>query len=366
MAYEHGGDVYSRAIDLDFSVNISPLGIPAAVREAVADSIPDLIRYPDEELRSVRRMAAVFFQNQGFPVSEEEFLMGSGAAELFYDIFRALRPDHVILPEPSFSEYQKSAEAVGASVTALSMAEGNRFSHRIFLENLENYPVPPGRNVLVIGHPSNPTGLAMTEEEIREIVFFAHEKNLFVLVDECFLWFVPKPKRKSFLTFAGDPHMICVNAITKAAAVPGLRAGFACIPDADLREEIRKVRQPWSLSIPAERAMEACFRMADPADRLAEFCAGERNFLTEGLRALGFTVFPSDVNFLLFRKEAGDPADYREKLIRERILVRSCANFNGLDARYYRIGVKSREENRRLLDALAKIRKEGITWQNRS
>jgi threonine-phosphate decarboxylase len=134
-----------------------------------------------------------------------------------------------------------------------------------------------------------------------------------------------------------------VNAVTKAAAVPGLRAGFAVVSDPDIRESLWRSRQPWSLSVPAEKAMAAVFALPDLADRVAEACAGEREVLRNGFSALGFAVCPSAVNFLLFRKKSGDPADYQEKLRCQGILIRSCANFSGLDERYYRIAVKTRD-----------------------
>ena len=375
MAYEHGGDIYTNPVQMDFSVNLSPLGIPDEVRTAYLMAIDDLGRYPDEEGRSLRKAASAFFARAGIPVPPECFLFGSGAAELIYDIFRAVRPERVILPAPTFSEYGKAARAAGAEVLEISMAEPGTsengsgeapggsgkaaaetgpsgFSHRAFLNRLRGQRIPGGRTVLVLCHPSNPTGLAMTREEIREAAALARERNWLLLADECFLWFVERERRAGFLGAASEfPGLIAVNAVTKACAVPGLRAGFAVAADPGIRESIRSCRQPWSLSIPAERAMAAAFALEGLSDRIADACAGEREVLRAGLTACGFTVFPSDANFLLFRKAAGDPRDYRELLLGRGILIRSCANFSGLGERYYRIAVKTGEENLRLLAA---------------
>jgi threonine-phosphate decarboxylase len=77
----------------------------------------------------------------------------------------------------------------------------------------------------------------------------------------------------------------------------------------------------------------------------------ERPFLAGELRGLGFTVFDSDANFLLFRSEF--PLLY--SLIAKGILIRNCGNFNGLDERYYRVCVKQRVQNERLIAALREV-----------
>ena len=82
--------------------------------------------------------------------------------------------------------------------------------------------------------------------------------------------------------------------------------------------------------------------------------ARERNWLKGALQALALEVFPSRANYLLVRlAQARDGLELWRRLIaKHRIVIRSCANFEGIDERYFRIGVRTNAENRMLVEAL--------------
>ena len=84
----------------------------------------------------------------------------------------------------------------------------------------------------------------------------------------------------------------------------------------------------------------------------------ERAFLTDGLRALGFAVCPSEANYLLFSGPEGLDA----ALLRQKIAIRSCANYPGLGPGWYRIAVRLHEENEALLAAMRRV-KEELPWR---
>ena len=105
----HGGDIYSRPVRLDFSVNGNPLGMPAEARLSLLAAIDHVGEYPDaaagELTETVSHMLSV--QN-GREIPKEYLLFGNGASELFLAIVHALKPKNIVIPVPSFYGYELS------------------------------------------------------------------------------------------------------------------------------------------------------------------------------------------------------------------------------------------------------------------
>ena len=116
--FEHGGNVYLAQSPtgswLDFSANINPLGLAQSAQKAIAESIGSLIHYPDPEGRELKQAISVHYN-----VPEANICLGNGAAELFYVYFHTVRPKKVLIPVPSFSEYERSARGAGVEVKRL-------------------------------------------------------------------------------------------------------------------------------------------------------------------------------------------------------------------------------------------------------
>ena len=113
--FEHGGNIYQPAPDggpwLDFSANINPLGLPESIRQALAAHLDAVVHYPDPAGTALRQAL-----EGAYGVPGGTILLGNGAAELFYLYMHTFRPQRVLLPVPSFSEYERAARAVGAVI----------------------------------------------------------------------------------------------------------------------------------------------------------------------------------------------------------------------------------------------------------
>ena len=99
--HKHGGDIYSRNIEMDYSANISPLGIPKRSEEAILASLDRLVHYPDVECRSLRAMLS---EKEGIPA--DFILCGNGAAELIFALANGLKPKRALVAAPGFAEYE--------------------------------------------------------------------------------------------------------------------------------------------------------------------------------------------------------------------------------------------------------------------
>ena len=122
--------------------------------------------------------------------------------------------------------------------------------------------------------------------------------------------------------------------------------------NAGLIEGLYRAGQPWNVSVIAQACAAAAAGEAGYAAQTAACIAQERTYLTEELTRRGLTVYPGEVNFLLFRSQDDVLHD---KLAARGVLIRNCANYRGLGAGYYRTAVKTREDTARLLAALDSI-----------
>ena len=124
--FAHGGNIYDIAPGggewLDFSANINPLGLSQKVRQAIENGIEKIVHYPDPSARALKQAIA-----EHYNVPREKIVLGNGGAELFYVFFHAMRPKRVLLPVPSFSEYERAALSAYAEVVYLPLREENDF-----------------------------------------------------------------------------------------------------------------------------------------------------------------------------------------------------------------------------------------------
>ncbi|MBQ9120426.1 MAG: aminotransferase class I/II-fold pyridoxal phosphate-dependent enzyme [Lachnospiraceae bacterium] len=341
MENVHGGDIYRNHVRLDFSVNINPFGIPKAVEQALHAAVRKSVQYPDIAAEQLK--AAV---SEMLAVPEEWLLFGNGASELFMAIVHALNPQKTVIPVPSFYGYEYATEAAGGEVFYYPMTEETAFLPGADLMEALNEET----DLLFLANPNNPTGAVMSEAYLEKLLRHCREKGIYVVLDECFIEFCTD--NTSILSKVSRfDNLILVRAFTKIFAIPGVRLGYLVCSNAELRAVIGRQLPEWNISVLAQAAGCACAKQQMFVKETAEYVRQERNFLTEQLHASGITVFAGDANFLLLRSDQ----PLYERLLAQEILIRDCGNFRGLGEGYYRIAVRTREENLQLLDALTKL-----------
>ncbi|MGI6031651.1 MAG: threonine-phosphate decarboxylase CobD [Eubacteriales bacterium] len=340
--YGHGGDVYgtNRGL-LDFSANINPLGMPAGVREAIARSAAEADIYPDPFCRQLRQALG---EAEGVP--SQWILCGNGAADLIFRLARAMAPGRGMVTAPAFSEYEKAMTGAGWQVRQHELKREDGFTLTAgILEELR------GIRMLFLCNPANPTGSLTSRTLLLEIARRCQATGTILVVDECFHDFVEDSQ--SMVPYLGEfPGMVVLRAFTKIYAMAGVRLGYCLCSDPQLLEAVAEAGQPWGVSTLAQAAGLAALRETDYVCRSRKLVREQRARLMEGLRKAGMEVLPGAANYLFFRSPR---SDLGEKLRQTGILVRSCANYQGLDERDWRIAVRGPEENGRLLAALERI-----------
>lgn len=339
--YSHGGDVYSRRIEHDFSANINPLGIPDEVIYEVSEALRRCGNYPDPECRELVRAISGHER-----ISTRKIVCGNGAADLIYRIVSALKPRTALLCAPTFSEYEKALTEHGCAVRRhfLNRADGFALTEK-FLDD-----ITPGTDIIFLCSPNNPTGVTISPGLMRSISEKCRETGTFLVVDECFLDFVKGGNERSAKPLLNERSAI-LKAFTKIYAMPGMRLGYAIFGSEETAAKVAGTGQSWSVSLPAQAAGIAALKLSGYVEKTVETISAEREFMGAGLRALGLEVIPSEANFILFRSSVT-----LDKPLAERgISIRNCGNYDGLENGWYRTAVRLREENELLLTALGEV-----------
>lgn len=342
----HGGNIYQYENCLDFSANCNPLGTPKGVIRAAEKSLAHIYEYPRVGCAPLREAIGEYER-----VSPEQIICGNGAADLIFSLCRALKPKHALIPAPTFAEYEQALNSEDCRVTRYVLKEEEGFRmQRGFLEALHK-----DLDMVFLCNPNNPTGMLTERDFLTEILKKCRELEIMLVVDECFLDFVDHPEECTLKEqLGGNPNLFLLKAFTKRYAMAGIRLGYGMTGNQRLLEKMASVTQPWNVSTVAQEAGIAALKEKEYVERGRQLVFREAEFLKESLKSLGFAVFPSKANYVFFK----GPEDFFESCVREGILIRDCSNYPGLSKGYYRIAVKTHEENQKLVEAFAKIQKQ--------
>jgi len=330
---------------LDFSANINPEGPPtgalAAMREALEDAAT-FTDYPDlqetELKRSISRYAAV-------PV--ENIAVANGFVPLLEAALRALQIRRCVLPVPAFVEYRRTLERLGVAIETHALHSESCFRYdpaEMFDERCD---------AILLANPQNPSGVCHSAEQIRELVVEASRRNMYVLLDEAFIDYLPE---ESLTTRTDEfPHLVVFRSVTKFHGMPGLRVAYAVACPA-VTLAINDGLAPWPITTLAARGVGEALDDQEYALRSRSSNDACREVLRQELEALGLTVYASAANFLLFQLPSGlriDPENFwQHMIVLHRIVLRDCGNYEGLAPGHFRAAVRRGAENKKLLAAI--------------
>ncbi len=346
----HGGDIYThRDLKpgqklLDFSANLNPLGMPESVKQAAISAISASEAYPDPLCRELREAIS---KEEGIPAGQ--IVCGNGAADLLYRLVWAVKPEKGLVLAPTFAEYELALQNAGAETEIFPLSPEKGFAP----DEAVLDAVKPGVSILFFCNPNNPTGITAGREYLCRLAEKCREAGALLVIDECFLSFVEKGAEKSMIpALSRFENLLILKAFTKLYAMAGLRLGFLLCGSEKLAGEIAASGQAWSVSTPAQAAGIAALSERDYALKTRGYVRENRAFLHKTLEEAGAQVFPSEANYLFFRWRDGH---LPEELLKHGILIRSCKNYHSLDETYYRIAVRTAEENRAFAAALRQI-----------
>ncbi len=341
--HNHGGEIYGRHYRLDYSVNVNCMGTPASVIEAAAKGAALSAQYPDVNCRELRTALASFLN-----VKERQIVFGNGAADVIFSAILARKPEKVLVPAPTFAEYEQAARVVDAQMVYYRLKEELDFQmDKGFLEALT-----PDVDMVFLCNPNNPTGHVVKKQDLLAILDRCLENDIFLVVDECFNEFLENPKAYSLVPeLEKYENLMILKAFTKTYAMAGLRLGYGLSANEVFMKKMAECNQPWAVSIPAQFAGVAALKETVYVAESMKLLRKESIFLKSELGRLGFKIFDSQANYIFFKAAP----DLKKACGERGILIRDCSNYIGLSPGYFRISVKRHEENLELVRVLEEI-----------
>ncbi len=354
----HGGNVLEVCLRygfnpedvVDFSASLGPLGAPVRVMQALQTSLAAIQHYPDPECGFFRQAVA-----SELGIGMEYILAGNGAAEIIYLIVRLLLPRCVLVPSPSFTEYEYAGHSVGGEIRYFPLQE---MGYQFILSVESFCRAIPGTDIVFLCNPNNPTGTLIEREEMLEILNVCKKHDSVLVLDEAFLDFIDDGDRYSLIDMVPRyDNLLILKSLTKTYSLPGLRIGYA-IGCEKMIQRMGQLRDPWSVNSLAQVAGIAALEEKDYLYQMKNLVREERQFLYEEIKKQSqLKPYLPTANFLLvcIKQKDFTASWLREMLARKGLLIRDCSSFTGMGPYYFRVAVRTHPENLRLLQALKEI-----------
>lgn len=349
MLKGHGGNLYEAALAagidpasvLDFSASVNRIADRGLLKKWLAEAADCIGDYPDPEYHHLRKLIG-----ERYAISADSLLPGNGSTELLYLIPRVFGVKKGLVVAPSYADYADALRLAGAGVDKMYLHKNSLFS--LSMQKLDEQ-MREGFDIVIIGNPNNPTGTSCEPEALRSFIA-AHQDTLF-LIDESFADFTPA------LSMLPDipANAVVLRSFTKFYGIPGLRAGFAAAAPGVI-EKLKAAKEPWTLNSAAEHVCRRLLNGGMDDEKMRSETALQRGRLAEALKRIaGLKVFAAPANYLLVEIESKilTAGELKARLLsEEKILIRDCANFDGLDPYWLRVAVRGEADNVRLAEAL--------------
>jgi len=337
-------------VSIQLNVNENTHPIPEAVATdivmALARAVMTANRYPDREFTELREALAQYL---GRGLTADNIWAANGSNEVLQQTLQAFGgPGRRVLGfPPTYSMHSIIASGTGTEwVTSARDADYDLTPETVVRAITEFAP-----DVVFLCSPNNPTGTPVSNDTISA----AYEAtDGIVLVDEAYAEFSDRESALSLLE--GRPRLIVSRTMSKAFAFAGARVGYLAA-DPAIADALRLVRLPYHLSALTQAAAVAALAHAPEMLAMVDEIKTQRDRMSAGLRALGFTPVPSEANFVLFGNVA-DPQALFHKLLIQDILIRDVGIPNHL-----RVTAGTESETTAFLDAMADLQALGRVAQ---
>jgi threonine-phosphate decarboxylase len=329
---------------LDFSANINPDGPPLAVRSCLRASLdnPSIItNYPELDELDLRRALARYVGAR-----PENIVVANGFVPLLDATLRVLDIESCLVPVPAFVEYRRALERSRVEMIPHMLEADSGF--RCHADDLFNRSC----DAFLLANPQNPSGALSSRDKVLRIAEEAAQRNIFVLLDEAFIDYCPETSLAREID--RFPNLIVFRSVTKFFGMGGLRVAYAAA-NTELCEQLQKAIAPWSVTSLASLAAGLAVQDESYPRHTIALNRARQNLMHTAIGKLGVLIYPSAANFFLLRLPGSiNCQQLWERLIREHhIVLRNCANYEGLNRGHLRAAVRTERENERLVKALA-------------
>ena len=254
----------------------------------------------------------------------------------------------MLIHVPTFQEYETAVK--------LSNCKISYFKTLNLSKNLDSFVLQiPKNGCVFLCNPNNPTGELLSKKQLLSVIIAAKKLKTIVFVDECFIELVPESDESVLSYVKKYDNLFILRSLTKSFGLPGLRIGYAC-GSKQIIKILQNIKIPWSVNSLAQDAASAVIKNTSHLKKTNLIIKKELKYLQNAISNIdGFECNYSSTNFILIKTKY-DSTKLQTKLLKNKILVRDCKNFRGLNNHYIRIAVKSHKNNMKLVRALEKIK----------
>ncbi|MGC8928812.1 MAG: histidinol-phosphate transaminase [Myxococcota bacterium] len=320
--------------------NENSLGPSKKAIRAIRNALKNLHLYPDANCYYLKEKLAEYHK-----ISPDQLILGNGSNDIIDLSVRTFCSpgDEVITSEMSFIMFYISAQAQNCVQKIVKMKNYTFDLDAIKAE------ITDKTKMIYIANPNNPTGTYNTKKEMDRFIKGIPE-DIVVGIDEAYYEYVTaRDYPFNTIDYIKDrPSTIIMRTFSKIYGLAGVRIGYG-ITDAKLANYMNRVRQPFNISTLAQVAAIAALDDKAHIRKTRKMNREGMDYLTKELTSLGFTVIPSQTNFLLIDLHK-DATELYEKILRLGVIVRPMKGFNMPTG--IRVTVGTMEENKRFIEAL--------------
>lgn len=353
MAF-HGGDIYSlnRTV-LDYSSNINPLGVPESFKEALIECIDEFTKYPDIQYRELKGNIGKYLN-----IESRYIVPGNGAVEIIHAVIASCNVQAIATLSPTFAEYREGAKR--ADIPCYEYNVFNEDYTRVDLQSLlEQIEDNTG---VVICNPNNPTGTFIETNELVQFLEKLVKKKSFLIVDEAFIEFTDEFPNNSMIRHIEEyQNLFVVKAATKFFGMPGIRLGYGISGNYNILNKIEEKFSPWCVNTSAVIAARTVFFDKEYILKSGKLIKEEREFFVSELNNIkNLCAYTTNSNFILLKILDNNLNAHilKERLLRKDVLIRTPEGFNSINNKYFRLAIKDRVSNNKVLDALREVMQE--------
>jgi histidinol-phosphate aminotransferase len=324
------------------NVNENPFPLPdelaAAIGEAVRVAATGLNRYPDRDADPLRRALAEYVSREtGVAVRDDQVWAANGSNEVMHHVFLAFGgPGRLAVTfDPTYSMYPEYARDTFTDYETYPRQDDFSVDVEAALRVIaERRP-----SLVLITSPNNPTGTQMPLEDTARIAEAARAVDAMLVVDEAYAEFRREGTSSACELLSRFPNLIVTRTMSKAFSMAGARLGYAIAAQPGVVSVLKVVRLPYHLSAVTQAVALTALQHSDVLQAQVDLLRRERDALAQWLTDQGFTVAPSDANFILFGLFDDRDAIWR-RLLEQGVLIRQTG-----PAQWLRVSVGTPTEN---------------------
>lgn len=337
-------DEVKREYDVDEVVklasNESPIGPSPLAINAVKKVLPEIHLYPDGSGHHLKKKLS-----KKLNVESANIMLGNGSNEIIELVARAFinEGDEAVMAEYAFIVYQSVTKAVGGKPVVVAM---EHLKHDL---NAMAAAVTEKTRVIFVANPNNPTGTAVTEDELATFLKAVPE-NVLILIDGAYYEYgLGKKHYKEAIPYLSKmKNLIILRTFSKAYGLAGLRVGYS-VASKEIISLLEGLRQPFNVNSLALVAAEAALDDNNHLEKALKVNREGMIFLSEQVTSIGLSFVESFANFILIDVER-DGGVFSEKLLHDGVIVRPMNGY-GL-SNYIRVTVGLPDENKRFIKVL--------------